>query len=329
MIDIALLHSRIAGSALDFLRELFGEEVKPAGPERWRVGRHGSLAIALKEGRLVFFSHEDGEGGDAVGLWQRVRGGSAGEAIRAVGAWARVPDGGMQMGRGGDTERGRRGDVQSGRGGDKETGSWGDLHPPRPRHFSPSPCLPLSPSPEQYQEAFALARRLAGDEGLCARIARKRGWRAETIRELAAQEALGWSDGWAGRHTGALAFCYSSGIKQRWKRRDGERMIRWSCGRPASLWREWTVLDQTREVFLMEGETDAISMIDGGAEASIEVAVLALPNAGVVPASLAEVARGRKVVLFLDNDEAGQKASRKIEALLRPVAAKVETWRAQ
>jgi len=324
MIDIALLHSRIAGSALDFLRELFGEEVKPAGPERWRVGRHGSLAIALKEGRLVFFSHEDGEGGDAVGLWQRVRGGSAGEAIRAVGVWARVSDGGMQMGRGGDTERGRRGDVQSG-----ETCTRPVVASP-PLRVSPSPPpAPARMTAEQYQEAFALARRLAGDEGLCARIARKRGWRAETIRELAAQEALGWSDGWAGRHTGALAFCYSSGIKQRWKRRDGERMIRWSCGGPASLWREWTVLEQTREVFLMEGETDAISMIDGGAEASIEVAVLALPNAGVVPASLAEVARGRKVVLFLDNDEAGQKASRKIEALLRPVAAKVETWRAQ
>jgi DNA primase len=89
------------------------------------------------------------------------------------------------------------------------------------------------------------------------------------------------------------------------------------------------VLDQTREIFLMEGETDAISMIDGGAEASTEVSVLALPNAGVVPVSLAEVARGRKVVLFLDNDEAGQKACRKIEALLRPVAVKVATWRAK
>jgi len=247
--------------------------------------------------------------------------------------------------------------MQMGRWGDKEIGSAGDLHPLRPRSFSPSPCLPISPSgfarregrvsagsgvdaakhaaaqgrmtAEQVQEAAGLARRLAGDEGLCARIARKRGWRAETIRALAAQEALGWSDGWAGRHTGALAFCYLSGIKQRWKRRDGERMIRWSCGGPGSLWREWTVLEQTREVFLMEGETDAISMIDGGAETSMEVAVLALPNAGVVPASLVEVARGRKVVLFLDNDEAGQKACRKIEALLRPVAEKVETWRAQ
>ena len=53
MIDTRLLHAKIAASALDYLRELFGADVKPAGTDQWRVGQRGSLAISIRDGVLV------------------------------------------------------------------------------------------------------------------------------------------------------------------------------------------------------------------------------------------------------------------------------------
>lgn len=94
MIDTKLLHPRIADRAEDFLRELFGDDFKTAGADNWRVGKRGSLAVSIQDGVLVYYSHEDGTGGDAVALWQRERGGTAGEALRAVAAWAGIADNG-------------------------------------------------------------------------------------------------------------------------------------------------------------------------------------------------------------------------------------------
>jgi len=92
MIDTATLHTRIAARAEDYLRELFGDDFKTAGADNWRVGKRGSLAVSIQDGVLVYFSHEDGTGGDSVALWQRERGGTAGEALRAAAAWAGLSD---------------------------------------------------------------------------------------------------------------------------------------------------------------------------------------------------------------------------------------------
>ena len=90
-IDTTELHMRIANRAEDYLRELFGDSFKTAGNDKWRVGKRGSLAVSIQDGALVYFSHEQGLGGDAVALWQRERGGTAGEALRAVAAWSGIP----------------------------------------------------------------------------------------------------------------------------------------------------------------------------------------------------------------------------------------------
>jgi len=89
-VDTHELHRRIANRAEDYLRELFGDSFKTAGNDKWRVGKRGSLAVSIQDGVLVYFSHEDGTGGDAIDLWQRERGGTAGEALRAVAAWAGI-----------------------------------------------------------------------------------------------------------------------------------------------------------------------------------------------------------------------------------------------
>ena len=90
MIDTNELHRRIASRAEDYLRELFGDSFKTAGADKWRVGKRGSLAVSIQDGVLVHYSHEDGTGGDAVALWQRECGGTAGEALHAAAAWAGV-----------------------------------------------------------------------------------------------------------------------------------------------------------------------------------------------------------------------------------------------
>ena len=85
MIDARLVKQRIAERADAFIEMLFDNRAKRDGADQWRIGGRGSLAVAVKDGALVFFSHEDGTGSDAIALWQRERGGSAGDALREIG----------------------------------------------------------------------------------------------------------------------------------------------------------------------------------------------------------------------------------------------------
>lgn len=84
MIDAKLVKQRIAERADDFIETLFGDGAKRDGADKWRIGGRGSLAVTVKDCELVFYSHEDGAGSDAIALWQRERGGSAGDAFSSV-----------------------------------------------------------------------------------------------------------------------------------------------------------------------------------------------------------------------------------------------------
>lgn len=97
MINTAELHIRIVARAEEFVYELFGDAAKLVGIQSWRVGQHGSLAISIKNDVLVFHSHEEGLGGDAVILWQRERGGTVGEALRSIAAWSGVGQGDIKL----------------------------------------------------------------------------------------------------------------------------------------------------------------------------------------------------------------------------------------
>ena len=96
MLSILEIKRRIAARPEDFLRHLFGDGLRKAGPDQWRVGRHGSLALDVKNGELVYFNHEDGEGGDAIALWARERAISNGTALKACATWAGVANDGLQ-----------------------------------------------------------------------------------------------------------------------------------------------------------------------------------------------------------------------------------------
>ena len=291
MIDTATLHTRIANRAEDYLRELFGDNLKAAGKDKWRVGKRDSLAVCIQDGVLVYYSHEDGSGGDAVALWQRERGGTAGEALRAAAAWAGVSDNGA-------------------------------THAPTPRLPKMEKPAPDRMTRAQFAQAHAMSLRLAGDDALCGRIAKARNWQAQTLREMALDGALGWDEDEGGK----LAFIYETGIKVRWKK-GGERIIRFHTGNAAQLWRGWMILHSTRKVYVTEGETDAITLIDAGAEKDADCLVVALPSASVIPPDTAATLAGRDIVLCLDNDKAGLEATKKMEALLSGKVRTLKRWR--
>ncbi|MFN0126049.1 MAG: toprim domain-containing protein [Verrucomicrobiales bacterium] len=185
-----------------------------------------------------------------------------------------------------------------------------------------------------------LADRLAQDEVLCHSLASSRGWEAPTISALANTRSLGWLDG-DGKADGYICFLYPNSVKTRalwrdggpwrWSRPDGTRHIRWHWnGWPwnkLEVWRENKLGDPMRgRTIVVEGETDAISLIDRGAN-DYETDVVALPDAGIISAladRLPSIFRGLDVILCPDTDAAGQRAQASFIAAVRPAARTLE-----
>lgn len=127
--------------------------------------------------------------------------------------------------------------------------------------------------------------------------------------QLAQEGSLGW-------YHGALAFIYSTGLKLRdWP----HHRFEWEFGHQ-SLWRIHKLNDASH-VYLTEGETDAISMVDAGFENTPGVAVLCMPGASAFQKEWAPLFTGKTVTLCFDNDPSGKTATDKVAALLEPYAA--------
>jgi len=159
-------------------------------------------------------------------------------------------------------------------------------------------------------------RALATDPHKCAAIAKRRGWQPETIKNLALDNHLGI-------HEGKLAFIYNHGLKLRWQQA-GERKIAWAFGGNSELWRQDRLtLKQVRRVFITEGETDAISLVDAGAENDSSVAVVAIPGASCWRPEWNALFTAREVLVMTDADAAGEKAAAKILSELASHASRV------
>lgn len=161
-------------------------------------------------------------------------------------------------------------------------------------------------SAEECRRAIEMAVTLGDTPNLCERIAKARGWKPETIRDLTIGPHLGWYDG-------KLAFIYETGVKLRW-RQDSERIVRWAFGKPW-LWRG-SLIDTATTIFLCEGETDAISLIDAGLESDGRTVAVALPSATTFNEQWAELFVGKEVILAFDADSAGKEATRRVSRLL-------------
>jgi 5S rRNA maturation endonuclease (ribonuclease M5) len=181
--------------------------------------------------------------------------------------------------------------------------------PPRANHKSPVAAQSTVDflSDEKCRRAIQMAICLRNNPKLCERIASARGWKTETIRDLTFGPSLGW-------YEGKLAFIYESGVKLRW-RQDGERIVRWAFGKPW-LWRGG-LISAASTVYLSEGETDAISLIDAGVELDERTVAVALPSASTFDERWVKLFDGKGVILVLDGDKAGRDATRRLSRLLQ------------
>lgn len=170
-IDTTELHMRIANRAEDYLRELFGDKFDKAQNGTFRVGSKGSLAVSVREGALLYFSHEEGTGGDAIDLWQRERGGTAGEALRAVAAWS-----GLAPTPNGSTHQNTKSGLAK----------------------LPEPNCTHAPAPTDYSKQWSACVSRVTDERL-APIAAERGISLAFLRYAAA-------NGWVGFYGNNVAF---------------------------------------------------------------------------------------------------------------------------
>jgi hypothetical protein len=184
----------------------------------------------------------------------------------------------------------------------------------RPRTGDPPKILPgeiYSPTDKECQQVYQMVARLRDDPALRDDISKKRGWKPETLRQLALELYLGWDD-----EKDAIAFIYDTGLKLRWREK-GERIIRWAFGKPW-LWRG-AYLNFAQTVYVTEGETDAVALLDGGVEQQHATIVVALPSASIFNSEWAELFKGKNVILVFDADSAGQSATAKVSKILLPV----------
>ncbi|HKB89433.1 MAG TPA: CHC2 zinc finger domain-containing protein [Opitutaceae bacterium] len=175
--------------------------------------------------------------------------------------------------------------------------------------------LPYRMSDDERRVCVDCATRLLTTESAIKSIAHQRGWSAHTIRNLALEASLGVTE------DGKLGLLYESGLKVRWKE-NGERRICWSFGKPW-IWR-LSYINQAKTVYISEGETDGITLIDSGLEEDGETLVAALPSASFYLDRWAPLFAGKKVIIATDSDEAGEVATKRLVAALKKSASSLE-----
>ena len=179
------------------------------------------------------------------------------------------------------------------------------------------------PTASELLKARCYCEYLAGNEQLRERIAEARNWKPETLRYLANHLDLGFSD------TGEIAFIYSNGLKLRGKKR-GNRTFRWVYGGNGELWRSsWIELNNPKRVWITEGETDAITLIDKGFDNYKNGdLVLAMPGATTWNSNWSALLKCCEVVFVPDHDRAGIKGLEKaVNTLMREGIENVRIWK--
>jgi twinkle protein len=299
-VDTAHLHQLIRNNILSLCRQFFPHG-KREGPE-WKIGdvtgqKGDSLGIQLTGDKAgLWHDRATGQGGDFIELIMQNRGVSfplAADMIgNALGICVRV-----------ETEGPR-----------KEPKTAEEQSKPSLSEENPF-GLPYLLSRQELALCVEAATRLASDPAQIQKVAGWRGWKRDTIRALALEPSLGIDS------TGRLCFLYESGCKLRW-RADGERQIRWAFGKPW-LWRGGYIR-QARTIFVTEGETDAVSLLDSGLEEDGQTLVVALPSASFGMEPWARLLADKKVIIATDSDEAGRRTAEHLFKALKSFAQSLE-----
>jgi hypothetical protein len=180
-------------------------------------------------------------------------------------------------------------------------------------------ALPHQMSLEEIRECARCAERLIANAEAIQRLADWRGWSPSTIRDLALEPAIGLTI------NARLGFLYSSGLKTRVI---GSREFRWSFGKPW-IWRG-ELIPEFQNIYITEGETDAIRLINDGLERDGLTLAVALPSASFNITPWAFLFRSKSATLVPDNDPAGNGCLQKLAEAIEPIAQSVSVvdWRA-
>jgi hypothetical protein len=249
---------------------------------------HGDAFVVFDDGRWRCFG-KCGRSGDVTDLEQALGGGTRAEAAERLGA-----------------ER-TQNVKQLPKDPKQETASTITKENP----FG----LPYRMTDDERRVCVEAATRLLTSEKAIQSVAHQRGWKPETIRNLALEPSVGITA------DGKLAFLYESGLKVRW-RENGERRFQWRFGKNW-LWRGGYI-QQSKTVWVSEGETDAIGLLDRGFEDDGETAIVALPGAAFTIDPWAFLFSEKRVVLCPDNDKAGSKCLERLKRALHGVASRID-----
>jgi hypothetical protein len=200
--------------------------------------------------------------------------------------------------------------------------------PQRPAKQPETPLI-LSSGDRSKLEAARLAFSdafHAGDE-IIDRIAESLGLDRETLRLASwGSSGLGLADP-VGSSQPWLCYAYPQGLKWRNPHPKSTPRFRWIAGKATAPWRmEWATKPEARTVYLTEGESDCLALIQAGLEADGTAACVASPGTSF-PAAWAPLFTGKRVVLCFDHDEPGRKATATVAAILKGHAVEILTWK--
>jgi len=176
-------------------------------------------------------------------------------------------------------------------------------------------AFPYVLSDEEIRQCHRFTVRLLEDHAYMEQVATFRQWKTETIRDLALDGYLGRDD------EGHFCFNSAAGCKSRW-REGAERRFKFQFGK-SWLWRG-ELMPSVAAVYLCEGETDAITLIDRGLENDGHTVAVGMQGATLNIEPWALLFTNKHVVIAMDNDEAGQKADASIERILSTTAKSIK-----
>jgi hypothetical protein len=159
----------------------------------------------------------------------------------------------------------------------------------------------------------------SGDE-IVDRIAASLGFDRETLRLASwGSSGLGLANGW-------LCYAYPNGLK--WRNPDPHAKPRfvWLVGKATAPWRMEWVKPETRNVYVTEGESDAMAFIAAGIEDDGTAACVASPGTSF-PREWSPLFHGKRTVLCFDTDPPGRTATATVAAMLKGHAAEILTWK--
>ena len=157
-------------------------------------------------------------------------------------------------------------------------------------------------------------------------IAASLGLKRETLRLVACgSSGLGLACP-AGSSSAWLCYAYPQGLKWRNPHTKSTPRFRWLAGKSLAPWRMGWVQTQTQTVYLTEGETDCLALIEAGLEDGGTSVCVASPGTSF-PREWAKLFAGKRVVLCFDTDPPGRAATAAVAAILKGHAAEILTWK--